>query len=258
MNNRDFDDETLMAFADGELDAEASARIEAAIETDDTLAERVAIFMESRARAAAALKSLAEEPVPDALMRSVRQMVDDAREQTALASKRSPAGDDNVISLQSRSRPAPSRWMMPLAASLAIVVAGAGGYFAGRGGAPSSGGVTTAQFDDPAIGRGLDTMRSGEEVRTASGTMRLVSTFRDEAGALCREFELSDTSAIVSVACRADERWNLRLAVAAPISGADYTPAGAAETVDAYLATIQAGAPLSAPEEAEALKGLQP
>lgn len=257
MNDREFDDETLMAFADGELDTEASARIEAAMRTDNALAERVAIFTESRARAAAALKPLIEEPVPDALMQSIRSMVDDAHERRSSASA-SGGNSSNVVPLPLPGRAAPRRWAMPLAASLAIAVAAAGGYFAGRGGAPSSSNATMAWLGDAAVGKALDATPSGEDVQTGSGTMRLVSSFRDQAGTFCRELELTDAATIVSIVCRADGRWNLRLTVTAPASGSAYVPAGAAETVDAYLSTIDAGAPLSPEEEAEALRTLQP
>lgn len=77
--------------------------------------------------------------------------------------------------------------------------------------------------------------------------------------ARCAEnFELASASTLISVACRSQGLWDVRLAVAAPSAGADYVPAGATETVDAYLTSIHAGAPLSADEEAEALSGLQP
>lgn len=248
MNNRIFDDETLMAFADGELDAETSARIEAAMETDDSLVEKVAGFMESRARAADALKPLIDEPVPETLMRTVRAMVDNADATKAA---------DNVVAFQPRTAPNSWRWAMPLAASLAVIVAGAGGYLAGRASSPSQGGGTVAQLDDPAISKALDTAPSGNEVGTGFGTMKLVSSFRDEAGGLCREFELSGPSNVVTIACRSNGRWDMRLAVATPTTGTDYVPAGATETIDAYLATIHAGAPLSEAEEAEALGSLR-
>jgi anti-sigma factor RsiW len=54
MNGHDFDDETLMAFADGELDEAAAARVERAIADDEALAARVALFMETRDQARAA------------------------------------------------------------------------------------------------------------------------------------------------------------------------------------------------------------
>lgn len=39
-----FDDETLMAFADGELDEATSLRLKKALESDEALAERLAVF----------------------------------------------------------------------------------------------------------------------------------------------------------------------------------------------------------------------
>ena len=51
MTKPDFPDEMLMRFADGELDAETSAAIEQAMETDDDLVARVALFIETRSQA---------------------------------------------------------------------------------------------------------------------------------------------------------------------------------------------------------------
>jgi anti-sigma factor RsiW len=45
-----FDDETLMAYADGELDAGLKAQIDAAIEQDPALAQRVEQHRTLRAR----------------------------------------------------------------------------------------------------------------------------------------------------------------------------------------------------------------
>lgn len=254
MTSRDFDDETLMAFADGELDAASAARIEAAMETDDTLVERVAIFIESRARTAAALKPLIDEPVPDALLQSVREMVDNDRKREA-PSHQTGEAERNVVPLRPRRANAPSRRVMAIAASLAIVVAGANGYYLMRKSA-APGGIQIADVSDPAIANALDSAPSGKTVGTPNGTIKLVASFRDEAGMLCREFELANGSNFVSIACRSDAAWNVRLAVAAPATGTDYVPAGAAETIDAYLASINAGPPLSEAEEAEALNSL--
>lgn len=255
MSRRDFDDETLMAFADGELDAETTAAIEEAMGTDDTLVVRVATFMESRALASAALKPLIDEPVPDALTQSVQKMIDDTRKSEHAQSE--PPAPDNVVTFQPKATPrkVSSSWMVPLAASLAAVITGAGGYLAGKAGAPASGGMMVAAISDPVIAKALATTPSGTDVNTGGTTIRFVSSFRDEAGALCREFELHRASAtsLVSVACRVGQDWDLRLAVAAASAGQDYVPAGAAETVDAYLATIQAGAPLSEAEEKQVL-----
>jgi len=256
MNRREFDDETLMAFADGELDADTTAAIEEAMGSDDTLVVRVATFMESRAQASAALKPLIDEPVPEALTQSVQKMIDEARKRENAPSEAS-VPTDNVVTFQPKETPrkvSPS-WILPLAASLAVVITGAGGYLAGKAGAPASGGMMVAAISDPVIAKALATTPSGTDVNAGGTTIRFVSSFRDEAGALCREFELQRASAtsLVSVACRVGQDWDLRLAVAAASAGQDYVPAGASETVDAYLATTQAGAPLSEAEEKKAL-----
>jgi len=117
MSSQQFDDETLMAFADGELDAETTARVEAAMETDDELVMRVATFIESRAAVASELKPLIDEPVPEALTRSVEAMVAASRQP-----KSEPAQPEkNVVHLRPARWSTHPSWVMPLAASLAAV-----------------------------------------------------------------------------------------------------------------------------------------
>jgi len=255
MSRREFDDETLMAFADGELDAETTATVEAAMETDDDLVARVAAFVESRALAASALKPLIEEPVPEALTRSVQKMIDEARELATDPSGPQVAAN-NVVAFPPRdTHPVRSTWAMPLAASLAAVVFGVGGYLAGQAGAPASGNLAMTTIGDTAIVQALDSAPSGTDVVAGDATLKLVSSFRDASGTLCREFELhrASRSAIVSIACRPEQGWDVRLAVAAQAAEEDYVPAGATEAVDSYLTTINAGAPLSDAEEKKAL-----
>ncbi|MGO4835237.1 anti-sigma factor, partial [Rhizobiaceae sp. 2RAB30] len=129
---------------------------------------------------------------------------------------------------------------------------------AGRTNAPDVGALAMAPIGSPAIVKVLDTAPSGQAAKADDATIKLISSFHDEAGTLCREFEFASTSTVISVACHAAGRWDVRLAVAAPAAGADYVPAGAAEAVDAYLTSIHAGAPLSETDEAAALSGLQP
>lgn len=253
MSRREFDDETLMAFADGELDDDATATVEAAMETDDDLVARVAAFIESRALAASALKPLIDEPVPEALTQSVQSMITEARAADPSARQ---AVANNVVTFPPRDmRPARSTWAIPLAASLAAVVFGAGGYLAGQAGAPASGNLAMTTINDAAVAKALDSTASGTDVALGDATLKLVSSFRDETGTLCREFELhrASKSAVVSIACRPEQDWDVRLAVAAQAAGGDYVPAGATETVDSYLTTINAGAPLSVAEEKKAL-----
>ncbi|MGK9235549.1 hypothetical protein KXS07_28125 [Inquilinus limosus] len=259
MTARAFDDQTLMAFADGELDDETAAAVEKAIETDDELAGRVALFLETRGRAKEALAPLLEEPVPEALSRSVRRMADEARPRST-----PPDGDDVMrVTVPPRAtgrRAASLRhrpWAMPLAASLAAIVFGLGGYLVGTGGRGTPQGLEVAGLGSPAISEALGRVASGEDAVLA-GTgdrLRAIASFRDANGALCREFEVDGAggATVISVACRSDGAWSVRFAVAAPAGEGGYAPASSMEALDAYLAAIGAQEPLSREDEAAAL-----
>ncbi|GLR54390.1 hypothetical protein KYK30_07420 [Shinella yambaruensis] len=244
MSKQAFDDETLMAFADGELDEARSLALEEALAEDEALAERLAVFLDSRRLVGDALKPLIDEPVPEALAASVRRMVQEAGEKTA-------PPQDNVVSFPARPQPeagraAARRWLMPIAASLVALVTGVVGFTLGRMG-PS---VPDAGAE---IAAALDREASGRDVTLGTAVLHVVATFRDERGELCREYRLTQpASSTQTVACRQDGAWTTRLALTTPLAEG-YVPASAQETVDAYLASIQAGAPLSAEEERKAL-----
>ncbi|WP_075289319.1 anti-sigma factor family protein [Pararhizobium arenae] len=246
MTKQNFDDETLMAFADGELDEAETLAIEEALATDDALAERLAVFMDSRQMVGDALKPLIDEPVPDALLASVRKIAEDAQKKTATP-------QENVVAFHSRpqadaSLRAKPRWLVPLAASVVALMSGVVGFSIGQSGSASNESAA-------AIATALDREPSGQDVPLgATGSvLRLVSTFQAEGGELCREYELREAgSRTLAVACRMDDAWTTRLALTTPVSEG-YAPASSQETVDSYLATIQAGAPLSSDEEKQAL-----
>lgn len=248
MTMEHFDDETLMAFADGELDAATSQRLETALETDDALAERLAVFLDTRLAVASAMKPLIDEPVPDALAASVRRMAEAANEKSA------GAVENNVLAFQRAEKPVVTRsrqpWLMPVAASILAVVTGVGGYMAGRGS------VEPGASPERALSAALDRQPSGSDVTLGqSEALHLVSSFIDGRGELCREYELKrQNEATVTVACRSNGAWVTRLALSSPrVDG--YVPASSQETIDAYLASIEAGEPLAPEVEKNALAG---
>jgi len=63
-----FDDETLMAYVDGELDARARAALEAAAACDPALAQRIALQQRLRARLRREFDPVLAEPVPERLL----------------------------------------------------------------------------------------------------------------------------------------------------------------------------------------------
>lgn len=262
MTKTTFDDETLMAFADGEIDEATARLIEAAMETDDELVARVALFIETRASAQSALRPLLEEPVPDALAASVGRMI----EQHRAAAVPPGSVDDqplpgNVTPFKRKAEPVEAvrvrRWLFPVAASVVAVVVSALGYLAGSSGSAPRAFRDFAGLTDAGVVSALGSLQSGEEKEPAG--IRMISSFRDQSGVLCREFEMAPAAQdrIVSVACRQKGTWAIRIAV---VSGAGdtsaYSPASAQEGVDTYLASIGASAPLSAEEERQALENV--
>ncbi|OOG71408.1 anti-sigma factor family protein [Sinorhizobium sp. A49] len=266
MSDMVFTDEILMAFADGELDDETTRRVEAALETDDELMARVAMFMETRAAANQALKPMLDEPVPDQLVENVRAMAAKATARNdgsrAADAANDSASADNIIAFR-RPEPTaqtprrPSQLMMALAASLLIVVGGVGGYFAGGAGTTDVGSLQVAGLVDPVVSGILDQRASGEEIAIGEGRVRLISTFEASGEQICREYEMKrpDQPDFVSVACRNAGGWQTQLAIVTPESGEGFAPASSLETVDAYLTSIGAGAPLEAEAEKKALAG---
>jgi anti-sigma factor RsiW len=255
MTRAEFSDETLMAFADGELDAANTEAVLEAMAEDEGLAERVALLADTRRLAKAALAPALADPVPAALESRVRAMLAQApveipRVSTAVH-KPAPANDNAL-----------RRWRDMAAAACVALALGIGIGWQGSGG--NSGGVASPSGSPSpfaALARGdlasvLASAASGTEQNLADGArLRTIATFRANSGEVCREFELDGTDgrAVVAVACRADGAWDIRLAVASVQSGDGYAPASSLETLDAYLRQIEAGAPMSAEEERAAL-----
>ena len=194
MTDKTFPDEMLMRFADGELDAEEMAVIEKAMETDDDLVARVAMFIETKAQAQAAMKPLLDEPVPEKLKAAVEGMIAAKRAEDAKAEAK-PA---TVVPFEARktaARPAARQWTLPLAASIAAVIGGLAGYWAANTEERGPGGLWVAGIIRPALGEALATIESGKEIRLAgiSDRFRAIATFRNDAQELCREFEIDLT-----------------------------------------------------------------
>ena len=118
---RRYDDETLVAFVDGELDDETTAAVASAIESDPEMAARVRMFGDSAVIVRAAFTGVVDEPVPDRLIQAARGP------QASLG--------DNVVPLRRRGGMTLRHWLaLPIAASVAALAIGLGaGYWAGKG-----------------------------------------------------------------------------------------------------------------------------
>lgn len=116
------DDVMLMAYVDGEVDAETAREIETAIARDPALAVRARNFRDSGAFARAAFAESLHEPVPDRLVSALGVTV---------AATPTPANDvtpNNVVPLRASRTRQSAPWMAALAASIAVIAIGAWNY----------------------------------------------------------------------------------------------------------------------------------
>jgi anti-sigma factor RsiW len=249
MERQEFGDETLMAYADGELDAETARAVAAAAANDAKTAQRIAMFSRTRDILGEVARARPLEPLSPELGARVEETLRAAH----------PAPSETVVSFPRRTVAAPAYRPMA-AAALALAVGVAGGYLVSQTtGARETGGLGIAALEVPGISNVLDTLPSGERVTIADGEVAAIASFLNADGELCREFEVDWTSrdTVVSVACWRAEGWVPRLAIVAPTADeTGYAPASSLETIDAYLGAIGAGAPLTLEEEAAALRAL--
>ena len=239
MKPAEIEDTMLMAYADGELDAETAARVEAALEQDDTLAERLGVFLSTRS----ALKGAFDPPPPVSpqLEAAVRAMAYPAPQVVSLSARRAANG---------------AAWRpMALAASLALAVGLGAGWFVAQTATDPAPRLALA----PGAAGALGALASGQSADLANGQrLTVVASFADAQGTFCREIAQDGTGgSMLAVACRAGAAWELRFALAAGSGGDAYRPASAPEALDAWLAATGAGAPLTPMDEAAALDRLR-
>jgi hypothetical protein len=227
-----YSDDTLMAYADGELDPAERAAIEQAMRTDPAIAAAVERHRALRADVAAAFAGILDEPVPARLQ--------------------PPAP---VVSL-AVERDKRRRWSWPewgaLAATLVV------GVLAGRmipGGGPAIAGNGNQVVAQGELAAALDRQVGGK----AEGAVKVGVSFAARDGAYCRGFVMG---AAAGLACREGGQWKIPvLAEAEKEAAGGYRQAGSAlppAVLDAIDARI-ADKPLDAAgEEAARARGWQP
>ena len=223
-----FSDETLMAFADGELPAAEALRVRTAALTDAQLAARIAGFSATGRGLGAVFSDTLHEPVPDRLL----QLLD------------GPATAVPTATVQPL-RPRATAWVsrrapLALAASLALVL-GLGLMLRPAVDTPAPLAFAGLPADAARIAEVLNTIPSGEPVEVASADQRHellpTATLRTADGRYCRAFSSTDLASgetLQARACReSDGRWAVQMAAApaATDAGADasgFRPAGMA------------------------------
>jgi anti-sigma factor RsiW len=234
-------DETLMAYADGEVDAETRAVIESAMREDPEVRRRVERHRALREAVQGAFSSVLDEPVPDRLIAAARgqgaaaggKVVDLLR---ARAAVRAPVGAPLGL----------RRWQ-PAAMAASLLIGLGLGYIASHHSnalvKSSSSGLIAGAALDEALSSQLSADRAAGSV-AATGT-----SFRSKTGDYCRTFSLSGADSSSGLACREGNSWKIKVLAQSPHPAGDpsnFRQAGSADSpaVRAAVEESIAGEPL--------------
>lgn len=235
------DEETLLAYVDGQLDPARAAEVEARLAEDPEARETVRIFRESAALLRGRFDAPLHEPIPERLLATLRDTP---------ANEGDGRGNDKVVSLDSRRRPLSfSAPTLAMAASLALVVGFGGGYL--------TLGLLGGDPDAAILQQVLDGTASGVTVSTTDARLTPMATFRTTDGRYCREYEKLTDRASAGIACRdADGRWQPQIEVAQTLLGRtpgddQYAPASGPDIDPLAEAGLALGAELPLTPEQE-------
>ena len=212
MSESTFSDEILMSYADGELSEPTARAVREMAMRDPSIAGRIAMFKASRKVLSAAFDPVLDQPVPQRLYDAVRALGRDDGAMRRDTQRRPPAV--GIARLRGWRQQA-------MAASVACFLGIAVGWLLGTSSwrQDNSGSLATEVASLPeTLIDALDRLPSGERASAqldggAADVLPIASY--ENGGSLCREFELSRSSAAGSqavrgVVCRSEGRWLLK------------------------------------------------
>jgi hypothetical protein len=224
-------DETLAAYADGELERTEAAQVAAAVAADPALVAKIEAHRALKARLAAHYAPLAEQAVPPhlAALLSGAQHNDEQNsgEVISFAAARQKRG---LVPVLRRWGPIAGP---ALAASLVLAV-----LQPWKGGNPEG-------YADPALATALDTQLAANQ--PAGAETRILLSFERESGGLCRAWR-GETEG--GIACRDDTGWKIEQQFA--LGGAqssEFRQAGSETDLLAAAQDMAAGGALDAAQE---------
>lgn len=240
--NTQIDDETLMAYADGELDALQIKRVEQAIQADAGVAARAAQHRALRTKLQSDLNDVLAEPVPQRLLDTLHTPIAATRSVAELARARH--------SRTTQHRNWRSREWMAMAASLiaGIVIGVYALNFTSKQFISEQGGALIAQGR---LDEALTTQLAGAgEV----ASIKLGISFRNRDGEYCRSFSLHEGRPIAGLACRQADRWRVQILSETGNDSSEFRQAGSAipAPVLAFIEQQISGEPLDADAEVTA------
>jgi hypothetical protein len=237
-----FSEETLMAYADNELDAQTRTAVEEAMATDPEVARRVAQHKALRGKVRLAFDNVINEPTPQRLIDAARGVPAVRRE-------------GNVIPLRRRA-PSPRAWPQwaSIAASLVVGVIIGQAMLRGSGSdlVTSRGGQLLA---NSVLAHALSEQLASTQ--TDQSAVRVGVSFKSKAGAYCRTFTAHEATTLAGLACRDHDDWHVQVlaqTTSTPDNGTAYRQAGSALPKSVLQAVDDniAGEPLDAAAETAA------
>jgi hypothetical protein len=211
-----YDDETLMAYADGEFDEAKRAEIAAAVEKDPELGSRVQQFRSLRTEIAGAYSAVLDQPVPDRLRDAARD-----------AAKSPASSKGNVVQFPTRgTRAPPAPWRgrewFAMAASLVLGVLLSWKFLVPGGDVVTRDGSLLARGE---LARALDSQLASTQGPDSAVFINV--SFKATDGSYCRSFVARDSST-AGVACRAGEDWRVGILSTVELPQGDLRQAAAA------------------------------
>jgi anti-sigma factor RsiW len=196
-------DETLMAYADGELDAAARAAVESAMREDPKIEKRVAAHRLLRQKVQAAYSSELAEDVPNRLLTAARQAANGSSPRVVNLKDARAAMERNV------SRPVrPPQWRS-FGTIAASVIAGVGvGFFMwGQTRSPVGQDASGALIARGPLAQALSNQLAAEQ--PPKSAVQIGLSYLAKSGDYCRTFALSGAVSPAGVACRHGEEWRV-------------------------------------------------
>lgn len=208
------DDELLVAYADGELDAAQAAEVERAVAADPKLQSRLAALTRAANLTREIFEAKGREAVPPALIERIVAGADGAAEK--------PPGPMHAEPHRSLRERLAEWWQVPLPAAafgglMLLAVGVLVGYLLPHD-SPAGGAMTTAGVvpTDTALHALLQQHASGEPLTAGSLSLEVVATFVD-GDRICREYRAQSRTGPheyhAGVACHGDGTWNVAFAV---------------------------------------------
>ena len=237
-----FSEETLMAYADNELDAKTRTAVEEAIATDPEVARRVAQHKALRGKVRLAFDNVVDEPTPQRLIDAARGVPAVRRE-------------GNVIPLR-RKAPPPRAWPQWASIAASLIV----GVIIGQAMLRGSGSNLVTSRDGQLLANSVLSHALSEQLastQTDQSPVKVGVSFKSKAGTYCRTFTTHESTTLAGLACRDHDDWHVQVlaqTTATPDNNTTYRQAASAipKSVLQAIDDNIAGAPLDTAAESAA------